>query len=70
MESNFTFLVYGRYHIKSEKHDIGFGFLYKPANNSVCKEKDMEVIKDVERMNTHMVQHFGTIDCHKPGICK
>lgn len=56
--------------MKSEKHDIGFGFVYKPMKSDITKVKHMEVIIPIERVNSHKATQQGTIECTKPGTCK
>ena len=56
--------------MKSDKHDIGIGFVYKPLRSDITKIKHMEQIIPVERVNSHKTAQQGTIQCTVPGTCK
>lgn len=56
--------------MKTDKHDIGVGLLYKPLHSDISKPDKMETLVPVQRFNTHIEPQSGVIDCHKPGICK
>ena len=56
--------------MKSDKHDIGIGFVYKPLRSDITKIKHMEQIIPVERVNSHKTTQQGTIQCTEPGTCK
>ncbi|XP_067930008.1 SEC14-like protein 2 isoform X2 [Watersipora subatra] len=53
-----------RYTIKTDKHDIAYGVLYKPIHG---KKGDTEVFQEVKRVNTHLVPQTGSIECQKMG---
>ncbi|KAF6023796.1 hypothetical protein EB796_017898 [Bugula neritina] len=57
-----------RYTIRSEKHDIGYGFLYNDLDSPSKRHSEMQVILSSTRTNTHMVQLTGVLECNQPGI--